>query len=129
MNLRECIDTIMIQALFKEEELVNDQPPPDAKIVQGLVHKFAFHPQRIADKAGDVAELIAELNPTFHKSDGGGWSFLNLCVDRHRHQWGEHADCEKLLVLAIATDQGGFSLPRDMWPSLPGGMPYVWLGS
>ena len=34
-----------------------------------------------------------------------------------------------LIVLGIATAQARWLMPRDMWPSLPGGMPYFAVGT
>lgn len=127
-DLASRVDEVMADCLFKPEEMPGDKPPENAVIVEGLVRSFAFHPDRIAARKADVAALCNELPDAFHKSKGGGWSFLNLCMDRHGHQWGEHVNCEALVALAIGTGQGGYPLPRDMWPALPGAVPYVWLG-
>lgn len=70
--------------------------------------------------------MLAELPEPFFDNGGGGWSFLNLCTDRHDRLWtGEHSVCEQLIVLAQALDLATYPMPRDMWEILPGGMPYV----
>jgi len=128
MDIAKRTQEILMDCLYKPEEVADGVPPKDSVIVDGVLHKFALHPARVESHKAEIAELINELPPAFHKSNGGGWSFLNLCVDKNEVQWGEHRNCEELLVLAIATKQGGLLTPREMWPILPGGLPYVWLG-
>lgn len=127
--LAERVDKVIKDCLYKAEEIPDGKPPVDAVIVKGIVRDFAFHPGRLAAHRADVAAMCDELPDNFHKSKGGGWSFLNLCMDKHGNQWGEQSDGEALVVLAVGTEQGGYPLPREMWNVLPGGMPYVWLGA
>lgn len=127
-TLVERIDDVIADCLYRPEEVPERIPPVDAVIIKGVVREFAFHPTRLASHKADIALLCDELPSEFHKSGGGGWTFLNLCMDKHGNQWGEQISGEALVVLAIATDQGGFLLSRDMWCILPGGVPYVWLG-
>ena len=55
---------------------------------------------------------------------GGGWSFLQACVDKNGNHWGEHSNMEELFCLGIAIGKVESLLPRDMWKVLPGGVPY-----
>jgi hypothetical protein len=69
--------------------------------------------------------MLAELPDMFKESGGGGWSFLNACDDRHGNQWtGLHQRMEQLFQLGIGIDKVECQLPREVWPALPGGMPY-----
>ena len=52
-------------------------------------------------------------------------SFLNLCVDKDGVQWAEHPTLEKMVAMGIGLKMAAYCLPRDMWNSLPGGVPYV----
>lgn len=106
---------------FKEGE-----PQDDAIEVEGIVRTYGFRPGRIAESADVIGALLAELPNEFQKSGGGGWSFLNACTDRHGHQWTDlHQTMEMLFCLGIAAGKAKWLLPRDIWESLPGGMPYV----
>jgi len=59
-------------------------------------------------------------------SRGGGWSFLNLCSTKDEKQWtGLHERMEQLICLGMAIGKVSYCCPREMWPSLLGGMPYV----
>jgi hypothetical protein len=92
--------------------------------VEGFTTNFVFHAGRLAERAGEIGELLGELNDNFHAGKGDGWTFLNACVDRNGRHWGEYADVEQLVCLGIATGQAKWRFPREMWYGLPGGLPY-----
>jgi len=69
--------------------------------------------------------MVDELSPKFSE----GWSFLQMCEDKHGQQWtGEHRAMEELVVLGQAAGFVALLAPREMWPVLPGGMPYYQTG-
>ena len=126
MNLSERVENITHQCLYRDEEIIEPGTPPNgAVVVKVILRDFAFHPGRLEARKDDIRAVLDEMDPNFHKSGGGGWSFLNLCMDRNGSQWAEHPTMETLCVLAIAVGYGEFQLPREMWESLPGGMPYI----
>lgn len=121
------VTTIIEDCLFKDEELVNGQPPKDAVLVEGIVKNFGFHPGRLAEHKDEILELLHQLPNEFQDmgtGGGGGWSFLNACNTKDGVQWGEHNNMEELLCLGIATEQAEILMPREMWSAFPGGMPY-----
>lgn len=109
--------------------LVDGTPGPDAVVVEGIVHTYAFQPEKLAKHKLDVAGMLVRLPMEFrpvHMGGGGGWSFLNACNDANGEQWtGLHLTMEGLFVLGIAMGMVEWLLPKDMWSALPGGMPYV----
>ena len=125
MDLAGKIETIFLDCLYKPEEIDNGKTPQDAILVQGIVRDFGFHPQRLQSHKEEVRLLLTEMPKEFHRQGGGGWTFLNLCMDKNGNQWGEHLNMEQLVVLAIGCGLGKYQLPKDLWVSLPGGMPYV----
>ena len=69
--------------------------------------------------------MLSHLPTGFHKSGGGGWSFLQACQDDNDVQWtGEHRTMDMLFALGQALGYVALALPREMWAALPGGMPY-----
>lgn len=114
-----------IDKVFKDCLYSTDESTDQAVVVDGLVIKFGFHPIRLSENKSAVQKFISEMKPEFIRTKGGGWSFLNLCFDKHDVQWGEHINCEQLVALAIALKLGEYLMPREMWEVLPGGMPYV----
>lgn len=97
-----------------------------AVVVLGIVRKFGFDPAKIAAHKEEIRALLDDMPETFHMGGGGGWSFLNLCNDRHGEQWtGLHQTMEELVALGEAAGMAKYLMPREMWSAFPGGMPYV----
>lgn len=93
--------------------------------VRGIVTTGIFQPEAIEAHREEIGQLLAELPEQFQASLGGGWSFLNACNDKHGRQWTSfQRTMEQLFMLGLASGQVAELLPRDMWPALPGGMPY-----
>lgn len=124
-GLAARVEAVLKDCLYRDDELTGDEPPTGAVYADGIISKYAFNPQRLAAHKSDIASMCNELDDTFQKSKGGGWSFLNLCMTKRGEQWGEHRDCERLMVLAIASGQGSYPMPRKYWSALPGSVPYV----
>ena len=129
----ENVTRITGDCLFKSDEVPKDLDDTqravwaaqNAVIVEGVMKTFAFNPKQIEAHREEIASLIRQTPTEFHKSGGGGMSFLNLCVRADGVQWGEHHHIECLVCLAKACGLGSYLLSRDMWQAFPGGMPYV----
>ncbi len=121
------VDEFFIKCLFKDSEVIEGRPIMEPIKAEGIFNTFGFHPERLANHKDLVIKLLRELPSEFFRDVGGGWSFLNACYDKHGNQWGEHRNIEQLFCLAIALKIAMYSLPRKLWPALPGGMPYVTL--
>jgi len=120
------VEAVFKTCLYEDHELVGDQLPGDAMVIDGITSKWGLHPGRVTEHKAEITEWLREIGDEFHMSKGGGWSFLNLCNDKHGNQWtGLHRIMELLCVLAIATKQGKWLMPREMWAVFPGGVPYV----
>jgi hypothetical protein len=120
MNLTaENVGKILKDCLFGEYEEKNNFVK-----VEGLMHTFIFHPERLENHRQEIYELLNELPDGFKKSVGGGMSFLAACEDKNGNQWGEHMHTEELFCLGIGLGLVSSPLPREMWHVLPGGMPY-----
>jgi hypothetical protein len=112
------VTNIVLDCLFQEGEAQDDVVK-----AEGITARMGFHPARLNSHKDDIKEMLALLPIEF--SEGGGWSFLNLCNDRNGSLWtGDHAIMETLCVLAIATGLGQWTMPKEMWSVLPGQMPY-----
>lgn len=125
MEILETVHNCFFECMFKDNEIVDRKPPADAVIVDGIIHKFGFHPGRLAENKEKIREVLNQMPVEFFKEGGGGWSFLNLCMTRDNIQWGEHRDMEQLVVLAIAMGMAKYLMPKEVWQALPGGMPYI----
>lgn len=114
------VNAIFTDCLYKEGEPTQSFVP-----IIGIVSDFSMHPIRLYSHKSEIVEMLNELPATFHEKTGGGWSFLNACMDKHLKMWtSEHRTMEQLFVLGMGIAKVKCLLPRDLWPSLPGGMPY-----
>jgi hypothetical protein len=123
----ENVRAVLMDSLFTPEETGCGTDavgiPEGAVMVDGVTGPYGFHPKRLQAHLEDVGLMLDELPTEF--SAGGGWSFLNMCMTRDGRQWGEHVDVEGLMVLGIGLGLVEMQLPRELWPALPGGMPYL----
>ena len=120
----DTVEKIFFDCLFKSEEIKEDKIPEDAILVDGITNKFGFHPNRILQHKNEIIALLNELPENFHVNKGGGWSFLNACIDKDGNQWGEHRNIEQLVCLGIGIKRVSYNLPRELWSALPGSLPY-----
>lgn len=97
---------------------------PESVLIKAAVGVASMLPSKLKEHKEEIRELLMELPEQFRASSGGGWSFLNACMDKNGRQWGEHNHIDMLLVLGLGIGLVEFCLPRDMWECLPGGVPY-----
>ena len=116
----ENVNVVLSDCLFRDGENTDNHVK-----VEGIVTVIGFHPARLESHTEDVATMLECLPDDFQSEKGGGMSFLNACLDKNGHQWGEHKSMEGLFLLAIGLGLAQWQFPREEWPSLPGGMPYV----
>lgn len=127
----EEVNKAFLEALFTESEvrdLGGREAPEGAVLVEGIRHRFGFHPERLEEKRDEVRCWLRALPHQFHADggeDGGGWSFLNACNQENGMQWtGLHQRMEQLFCLGMGLGYAVSLFPRAFWDSIPGGMPY-----
>lgn len=115
------VSSIFTSCMFRDGEDTSKYVP-----APGITTNVGFHPGRIEENRVEIAALLDELPGPFKESSGGGMSFLNACYDRNGLQWtGMHRTMEQLFQLGLATGKVGYVLEdRELWSTLPGGMPY-----
>lgn len=118
------IDEILMDCLFKSEEIHDGKIPENNVIAEGITMNIGLHRERLESYREEVKEFLAQLPSDFFLNEGGGTSFLQACVDKDGDQWGEHHNMEQLFLLGQALGYVKCLLPRTVWPALPGGMPY-----
>lgn len=123
------IESIIKYCLPTEEErpaiLDRNNVPEGITLGEGIMATMLFKTERLEEHRDTVKMLLGELHPNFMLEEGGGWSFLNMAVDKHGRQFGEHQTCDLLFILGNALGYAEFQLPRSMWAIMPGGMPYI----
>ena len=124
----KAVEDLFRLCLFTDEEM-GDRPagvaPEGCVVGEGIMMKAGFHPGRLEEAKPALRDLLNELPDDFHKTTGGGQSFLNMCVDKNGEQWGQHPNMDQLICLSLAAGMGSYCMPRDQWEVFPGGMPYV----
>lgn len=118
------VHEILLDSLFRDSEVTNGQVPEGAVISSGVMRTVGMHKERLESHREEVREMLKELPDNFQEEKGGGWSFLNACLDKSGRQWAEHENIDELLVLAQGLGMAKILLPREAWSGLPGGMPY-----
>jgi len=121
------VEAAFRDCLYRDEELDSQakMPPEGTVVVQGIVNTFGFHPVRLEAKRPKVTMWLRALPKKFRQNVGDGWSFLNACNQENGRQWtGLHLRMEQLFCLAVGLKLAKCLMPRDMWSTLPGGMPY-----
>ena len=116
-----------VSRIFKDC-LSTDKKGKDVTRVPAVLEnvEFAFDTSKLSIYKKEIESMINELPEKFHERNGGGWSFLQLCMKRDESQWtGLHFVMEQLLCLGVGIKAMKYLLPRQMWSVLPGGMPYV----
>lgn len=119
----ENVVETMKACLFADED--GEPDLTKAVMVEGIMAKFGFDPERLKTKKADIESMLEQLPTSFQKNGGGGHSFLAACDRADGVQWtGLHQTMDELFVLGMAIGKVQLCLPRDMWKALPGGMPY-----
>lgn len=104
----------------------SDNSHEEQMFVEGVKIKTVFSPAKIKENHDKIRDMLECLDDNFFVGKGGGWSFLNMCVDKHGKLWtGDHMQCDKLICLGLAANLLQFTLPRDVWCVLPGEVPYI----
>jgi len=124
MLTAEAVEKIFRHSFFVEEEMSDEALVTTAAVGEGIMNRYGFHPERLESHREEVKELLGELSSDFQETGGGGMSFLNACMDKNERQWGEHINVEMLMSLGLALGLVEYCAPRELWPILPGGMPY-----
>ena len=106
--------------------LTESQSNAPTIIGEGVKMNVAFDPEKLHARKADIISMLSHCSKDFFVNGGGGMSFLNLCVDNEDNLWaGMHSNVDQLVCLGNAIGKVKFLMPRDMWPILPGGMPYI----
>ncbi len=116
----ELVEKVFMGCLFTEGENTSDRV-----VAEGITSNVGFHPGRLGGHRDTVVEMLDGLPDSFKESGGGGMSFLNACEDKDGQQWtGLHQRMEQLFQPGRAIGRARCPVAREIWPSLPGGMPY-----
>ena len=114
------VEAAFLDCLFRANEPIAGYIP-----VHGLTMNVGFHPDRLKSKREQIRTMLKQLEAEFFPHTGGGMSFLRMPFCKDGRHWGGHRDCERLLLLALGLGEASFTMPKEMWSILPGGVPYI----
>lgn len=116
------VSEIFQDCLFTEREIIQGEPIVEPIYVESISVKFGLHPERVKKHAKEIENILNDLPETFKV----GWSFMNLGRTKEGELWTVmHKVCEQLMVLGIASKKIRYCSPKETWPNLPGGVPYI----
>jgi hypothetical protein len=118
------IHAILLDSLFKDDEITEGEIPANSVICEGVIKKVRMNRDRLELHKQEVREMLDDLPDNFKEEIGGGWSFLNACMDKYGNQWRERVNIDELLIIAQGLKLVTIQFPREAWPLLPGAMPY-----
>ena len=130
----ECFNEINMELTSENVERVfreclsNEKEGDNVRLVEAVRAnvKMAMRRDKLKFYQEEIQGMLLQLPRKFRETDGGGWSFLNLCTREDGTQWtGSHATMEQLVCLGVGAGKMKYLLPRSMWNILPGGMPYL----
>lgn len=113
------VHAIMTDCLFRDGEDTSDHVE-----AEGVTVTVGLHPDRLKAHTQEIMAELTDLPEMFYATTGGGWSFLNGCLDREGNQWGEQFNVQELMLLGLAIGKVTYLLPRPYWEKMPGGVPY-----
>ena len=97
----ERVTQVFMGSLFTPGENTDD-----AIVARGIVTNVGFNRERLEQQRDAIVEMLNELPLPFRASSGGGWSFVNACLDKNGDQWtGLHSVMEQLFLLGLAIDK------------------------
>jgi hypothetical protein len=111
------VEEVFLDCLFKTAP----EDPSVAVLVEGIMYDVGFDPVQLSKHKDEIIAMLDELSNDFKQ----GTSFLNACEDKHGKQWTDlHPRMEQLFQLGMGIKKVRCLIPRALWHSLPGGMPY-----
>ena len=127
----ENVDRIFADCMFRSHEEYEECKKEGlhffVRSIQNTNVNVGFHPERIEKHRQEIREMLLQLPEGFFKDKGGGASFLQAACAKDGELWTEfHTEVEKLCLLGFASKQMRMLTPdAEIWPMLPGGMPYL----
>lgn len=116
----ERIHEIFHDCLFREGE-----PHEVFLPARGLTMNVGLHPQRTESYADEIHSILLNLPDEFQEKSGGGYTFMNMVLDKDGNHCMEQMTAQELLMLGLATGWACTPMPRELWAVLPGGVPYI----
>lgn len=90
--------------------------------VEGIQKEFIFDMNMLNSERQHIEDMLKDLPIGFKQ----GWSFYEMYNTKNGSQWTRNVNSmEALMVLGVAIGKLTYPVPKALWWSLPGGMPYL----
>ncbi len=117
------IDSVSVHNLFVS--CLTDDKDETAVIAEMLACKVYMSKDKVEAAREQITKDLLNLHPNFIRATGGGWTFINACLDRNGDLWTNcHRDMDELVTMGVMIGKVIMLFPRNHWDSLPGGVPY-----
>lgn len=94
--------------------------------VEAWIHRHTFSVNQLTKAREDIVKMLLCLPEGFRHDEKGGGSVSQMIMRADGTMWtGDMPDVEKLIALGMGVGLMEFCAPRERWPLLPGGFPYV----
>lgn len=96
-------------------------------VVEGFTRTVSLDSKKLETNRQAIIDCLTEFPPAFLLQFGGGYSLLGANIDRHNHIWnpsGSQIIAESIFLLGMGINCVRPVLPKYLWESLPGGVPY-----
>lgn len=123
-NVRPKLTASQVDKVIRACFFEKGEDTTNAVKVQGIRLGAGFHPGNLEKHRHQVRYMLHQLPHEFFPDTGGGYSFLKMCQTKDGTLWGQHKDCDALLVLGLALGYIEVLTPHECWSMMPGGMPY-----
>jgi len=114
-----------VEEIFFGSMFTEDEPKETYKEAYGVQLRVGFKPENLEKNKETIISFLDQLPITFKSTEGGGWSFANMCLNKDGEHWtGEHRTMDMLLCLGIAIDKMEILVPRELFHMF-NNLPYV----
>jgi hypothetical protein len=127
MSVKKNLTADNVYKLFLK--CVDPEKKENSIFIEGLVLTAFFKPEAIKADTFEILGYLEQLPIEFKAREfggGGGWTFLNMPANFNKVVWGQQADAQMLMMLAMASRHMVYCMAdRKKWAFLPGNVPYV----
>lgn len=102
----------------------NGDSVDDVVDCSGVLGKVYMNQSRVWLVKSDIISMLDKLCDKYRSTNG--YSFLNMCEDKHGRRWTEYYQIvDELVMLGLAIHKVSFAASKSRWDMFIGGMPHI----
>jgi len=106
------VNEIYNDCLWSEDKFSNEDA---LQVFSGVMRKAFLSKTNLKKHEEEIFKMLIELPDEFMQSKGGGWAFVNACIDKNNNQWAEQQTMEYLFMLGIGIDKVKAYIPLGVY--------------